>query len=78
MLILKIRHKTRILPHIIPVKLNKEGQPLYIEHTHPTAETPEAKAETLSALYRACVRKLCGSKLPWALPQHNSPVPNAQ
>lgn len=51
---------------------------MYIEHTHPTTETPEAKAETLSALYRTCVRKLCGSKLPWAMPQHNSPVPNAQ
>lgn len=77
-LLLRIRHKPRIAPHIIPVKLNKEGQPLYIEHTHPTTETPEEKAEALSVLYCACVRKLCGAKMPWALPQHSSPVPNAQ
>lgn len=51
---------------------------MYIEHTHPTTETPEAKAEALSALYRACVRKLCSTKIPWSLPQsqRNLPVPN--
>ena len=51
---------------------------MYIKHTHPATETPEAKAEALSALYRACVRKLCGSKPPHALPQRGSPAPNAQ
>ena len=49
-----------------------------IHHTHQTHETSEEEAETLSALYRACVRKLCGSKLPWTLPQCGSPMPNAQ
>ena len=51
---------------------------MYIQHTHPTAETPEAKTEALSALYRACVRKLCGSKSPWVLPRQDSPAPDAR
>lgn len=51
---------------------------MYIQHTHPTDATPEEQAEALSALYRACIRKLCGSQLPWDLPQRNSPLPNAQ
>ena len=50
---------------------------MYIKHTHPTTETPEAKTEALSALYRACVRKLCGSKQPRALPQRSS-APSAR
>lgn len=51
---------------------------MYIQHTHPAPETPEAKTEALSALYRACVRKLCGTKPSWALPQHGSPAPEAR
>lgn len=49
-----------------------------IHHTHPTHETPKAEAETLSALYRSCIRQLCNSKLPWPLPQHTSPLPSAR
>lgn len=48
---------------------------MYIQHTHPTTETPEAKAEALSALYRACVRKLRAAACP---PQRGAPAPNAQ
>ena len=51
---------------------------MYIQHTHPTTETPEARTEALSALYRACVRKLCSSKMPRTLTQRDSPVPNAR
>ncbi len=51
---------------------------MYIQHTHPTHETSKAEAETLYALYRACVRKLCGAQTPWALPQGTAPVPNAR
>lgn len=51
---------------------------MYIQHTHPAAETPEARAEALSVLYRACVRKLCGLKPPCALSQRGSPAPNAR
>lgn len=51
---------------------------MYIEHTHPITETSEARTEALTALYRACVRKLSDTKIPWALPQRNSLVPNAQ
>lgn len=51
---------------------------MYIQHTHPAAQTPEAKAETLSALYRACVSKLRSPDLPWAFSQGKSPVPSAQ
>ena len=51
---------------------------MYIQHTHPTHETPEAEAETLSALYRACVSKLRGPDPPRAFPQGRSPVPGAQ
>ena len=51
---------------------------MYIQHTHPTAQTPEAKAEALSALYRACVSKLRGPDPPRAFPQGRSPVPDAQ
>ena len=51
---------------------------MYIQHTHPAAETPEARTAALSALYRACVRKLCGSSLPHALSQRGSPAPSAR
>ena len=51
---------------------------MYIKHTHPAPETPEAKTEALFALYRACVRKLCGTKPPWTLPQRGSPAPDTQ
>ena len=51
---------------------------MYIQHTHPAAETPEARTEALSALYRACIRKLCGSKPSRTLPQRGSPAPNAR
>ncbi len=48
---------------------------MYIQHMHPTAETPEATTEALSALYRACVRKLHAAACP---PQRGTPAPNAQ
>lgn len=51
---------------------------MYIQHTHPTHETPEAKAEALSALYRACISKLRGRDLTWAISQGKSPVPGAR
>ena len=51
---------------------------MYIQHTHPDAETPEAREQALSALYRACVRKLCGSKPPWTLPPRGSAAPGAR
>ena len=51
---------------------------MYIKHTHPAAETPEARTEALSALYRACVRKLCASKPPHALPRRGSTEPGAR
>lgn len=49
-----------------------------IQHTHPATETPEARTEALSALYRACVRKLCGSNQPWALPQRSTSALNTR
>ena len=50
---------------------------MHIQHTHPVTETPEARTEVLSELYRACVRKLYGPKPPWTLPQRSS-APNAR
>ena len=49
-----------------------------IQHIHPAAETPAARTETLSALYRACVHRLYGSKPPHALSRRGSHAPGAR
>jgi len=50
---------------------------MYIQHTHPTHETPKAESETLSELYRACIRKLRSDKASWTMSPCGSPAPDA-